>query len=636
MTTQNFELLKKSAVTQIAQDLASQTQAQLNQWALDKSFTEIGDFTAGFTITERQQIALFNGEWYRWDGALPKVVAPGSTPVGTGGIAQGGWLSVGDAALRSGLADPNSAVPVGGVAAGKIAKRVSGWVTPEEFGAKADGLTDDTAAIQAAVNASDFVWFTSGKTYMAALIYIRAGMTLVGWGAEIKLLPNQSKFARLLTTQNNLLNQVNDSVPLRVMGLTLDGNRVNQGTYLGYELEQQMLLFLDAGNNNTGRLVAFVHGVNFKESCSDGISIYRGVDVSISHCHFWNCFRGSITPIGGWSKIKFNNITAGGDVHKSFINIEPDAGGGGTGDYSLTMVGSDSVFEGTLDVGMKQSGGSILLSNIEFKGIGLNIIGSSASNTLDFRAVNCVFNVQTAANSFLQHPNKVTFDNCVFKHIENSSAISYIQVNWGGTVKNQKVTFNNCNHIHVGAGAFSTFAAVYVESGAVSDNNVIEFNKGAVGDGSAIGDHFTYAAVMANGGSVKIDGTFIGADYIAQASNSIGNNYSLHLGQVELGANNIGLGFFNSVASGNVLRFDNTVIQQSKNIIDTSFGWGTGFTVLGNRIIQGSSAPTSSTVAFTGDQYKLDAPIAGSAFEWVALNSSYGAALWKVSKSLSA
>lgn len=126
MTTQNFELLKKSAVTQIAQDLANQTQAQLNQWDNDKSFTEIGDFTAGFTITARQQIALFNGEWYRWDGALPKVVAPGSTPIGTGGIAQGAWLSVGDAALRNALADPNSTVPVGGVEAGAINKHLDG------------------------------------------------------------------------------------------------------------------------------------------------------------------------------------------------------------------------------------------------------------------------------------------------------------------------------------------------------------------------------------------------------------------------------------------------------------------------------------------------------------------------------
>ncbi|MDU7405607.1 MAG: hypothetical protein E7L15_17345, partial [Citrobacter portucalensis] len=45
-----------------------------------------------------------NGEYYRWDGAFPKAVAPGSTPASTGGEGPGAWLSVGDAALRSGLA----------------------------------------------------------------------------------------------------------------------------------------------------------------------------------------------------------------------------------------------------------------------------------------------------------------------------------------------------------------------------------------------------------------------------------------------------------------------------------------------------------------------------------------------------
>ena len=41
-----------------------------------------------------------NGEYYRWDGDLPKVVAPGSTPTPVGA---GGWISIGDAALRSEL-----------------------------------------------------------------------------------------------------------------------------------------------------------------------------------------------------------------------------------------------------------------------------------------------------------------------------------------------------------------------------------------------------------------------------------------------------------------------------------------------------------------------------------------------------
>lgn len=46
-------------------------------------------------------------EYFRWDGPLPKVVPPGSTPDSTGGIAKGAWRGVGDATLRSALEQPD-------------------------------------------------------------------------------------------------------------------------------------------------------------------------------------------------------------------------------------------------------------------------------------------------------------------------------------------------------------------------------------------------------------------------------------------------------------------------------------------------------------------------------------------------
>ena len=49
-----------------------------------------GDFTAGCTVTVRNQYVLVvGGAGYRWDGALPKVVAPGSSPTP---IATGAWM----------------------------------------------------------------------------------------------------------------------------------------------------------------------------------------------------------------------------------------------------------------------------------------------------------------------------------------------------------------------------------------------------------------------------------------------------------------------------------------------------------------------------------------------------------------
>lgn len=60
-------------------------------------------FEKGFTVTTWSEVLLWeqDGEYYRWDGTLPKNVPAGSTPETSGGIGLGAWVSVGDASLRS-------------------------------------------------------------------------------------------------------------------------------------------------------------------------------------------------------------------------------------------------------------------------------------------------------------------------------------------------------------------------------------------------------------------------------------------------------------------------------------------------------------------------------------------------------
>lgn len=68
-------------------------------------------FELGNTLNYPNDVLLWQseGEYYRWDGPLPKVVPPGSTPASTGGVAPGAWRGVGDAVLRSDLASPGGA-----------------------------------------------------------------------------------------------------------------------------------------------------------------------------------------------------------------------------------------------------------------------------------------------------------------------------------------------------------------------------------------------------------------------------------------------------------------------------------------------------------------------------------------------
>lgn len=72
-------------------------------------YITMDSFEDGATLTLPNQTLRYeaNGEYYRWDGEFPKIVPAGSTPETAGGIGLGGWVSVGDASLRSELNGDN-------------------------------------------------------------------------------------------------------------------------------------------------------------------------------------------------------------------------------------------------------------------------------------------------------------------------------------------------------------------------------------------------------------------------------------------------------------------------------------------------------------------------------------------------
>ncbi|WNS40014.1 tail fiber/spike domain-containing protein [Enterobacter chuandaensis] len=87
-----------------------------NQAILNYGYITKDSFEDGSTISLANECLRWksNGEYYRWDGTFPKVVPPASTPDSTGGIGQGKWVGVGDASLRSNLAEEAGVNLVGG------------------------------------------------------------------------------------------------------------------------------------------------------------------------------------------------------------------------------------------------------------------------------------------------------------------------------------------------------------------------------------------------------------------------------------------------------------------------------------------------------------------------------------------
>lgn len=138
----------------------------------------VGTFQAGATLTLPNQILkdTTDGEYYRWDGSLPKTVASGSTPATSGGTGVGAWISVGDSTLRSMLASASGA--------GMIGYDPSLTYPDETVGNIIENVSDRT------LSSSDFASYSAtdeGVRVNKGLDYLRSRNTTYSSGGTLRI-----------------------------------------------------------------------------------------------------------------------------------------------------------------------------------------------------------------------------------------------------------------------------------------------------------------------------------------------------------------------------------------------------------------------------------------------------------------
>lgn len=102
------------------------------RWVAQQAISQFGyitldSFQKGAEITLPNQVLRdeVTGEYYRWDGVLPKSVPVDSTPDSSGGIGVSKWLSVGDATLRDELKKGTGASVIGVDGGGTVQDSIS-------------------------------------------------------------------------------------------------------------------------------------------------------------------------------------------------------------------------------------------------------------------------------------------------------------------------------------------------------------------------------------------------------------------------------------------------------------------------------------------------------------------------------
>lgn len=339
-----------------------------------------------------------------------------------------------------------------------LAEYVQNYVTPEDFGAVGDGITDDTDAINKALEYAN-VLNMRNKTYLVSADQVTgtaikaSGKTINGNGATIKIKPVTDSHYQIIDAKGNT----------RISDLTIIGEREEHTGTTG-----EWGFGINLSNSN----YANIENVTIKNCWGDGI--YLGsenagtgengcANVAIVNCLIDNNRRNGISVIN-CDKFVIDGCTISnthGTNPQSGIDIERNHDNEITNGTIKNCTFIDNYFA---HIEQENSSDNNTIENCTFKSINNNGSGDIVCITKKLIIANCVSNPSKKATIIcnggeIECFNHITVDS---NTDNNSSYDAFIYSKDGGTLN-----IHNC----YAASHNENWRGMYVDKGTVNIHN---------------------------------------------------------------------------------------------------------------------------------------------------------------------